>query len=249
MKFLMQEKIIPYLRHRFELGIIKARVLHMAGIGESLLDEIIGTDLLEGHNPTIGLAAHSGQVDVRITAKADTEADADAMIAPIEQVLREKTGRWLYGVDGETLKDVFTALLQTHHLKIALVDAGLGGALERTLRKSDASVLASAEVFNYPAEAAQMLQINASNLRELSEAAVIAVQNRTGVTIAIAIISNPDINESADSSESTVVSIRVGEQQRTRVYGFGGKSDLVQEWLETWCLAQTWSMVKDIYTL
>src|SRR5215475_14219124 len=84
MKFLMNEKVIPYLKERYKLGVIKAKVLKTAGIGESLLDHEIGTTLLEMSNPTIGLAAHAGQVDVRITAKADTVSMADEMIASIE---------------------------------------------------------------------------------------------------------------------------------------------------------------------
>ena len=80
MEYLMQNQFLPYLRQRFDLhGIIKARVIHTAGIGESQIDEMIG-DLETLSNPTIGLLAHSGQVDVRITAKANSENEADQMI-------------------------------------------------------------------------------------------------------------------------------------------------------------------------
>ena len=79
MKFLMTESVTPYLREHFNLGngTIKARVLRTAGIGESLLDSQIGNELLQANNPTVGLAAHTGQVDIRITAKADSETQAD----------------------------------------------------------------------------------------------------------------------------------------------------------------------------
>lgn len=245
MKYLMQEKVIPYLRQKFNLGIIKARVLHTAGIGESILDEMIGNELLEGHNPTIGLAAHSGQVDVRITAKADTEAEADALIAPIDEAVRARVGRWVYGVDGETLEGVFATLVQENGLKVALVDAGLGGALDITLRKVNESILEISQAFDRPESLRDAFNIDFNILRDLADAAVQALQQRTNATISIAMVSDPDVDESPDTAERTAVSVRVGDEQRTRVYGFGAKSETVRHWIKTWALAQAWSMLKD----
>ena len=104
MEHLMTYAIIPYLRRCFNLqSVIKARVLHTAGVGESQIDDLIGD--LEGlSNPTVGLAAHSGQVDVRITAKADSQAEVDALISTVEQALRQRLGDWVYGADQETLE-------------------------------------------------------------------------------------------------------------------------------------------------
>ena len=69
MEYLIQNALLPYLRQRYNLkGVIKTRVLHTAGVGESQIDDRI-SDLEELANPTVGLAAHSGQVDVRITCK------------------------------------------------------------------------------------------------------------------------------------------------------------------------------------
>jgi nicotinamide-nucleotide amidase len=86
MKYLLAERVVPYLHDRFNLGsgVIKARVLRTAGIGESALDAAIGNEILQASNPTVGLAAHAGQVDVRITAKAESVDQADHMIAEVE---------------------------------------------------------------------------------------------------------------------------------------------------------------------
>ena len=76
-------------RQRFNLkGTIKARVLHVAGVGESTIDEWVA-DLETVSNPTVGLAAHPGQVDVRITAKAESMDAAMQMIAIIVLLLYE----------------------------------------------------------------------------------------------------------------------------------------------------------------
>ena len=77
MEYLIENRVIPYLKEHFQiLGTIKASVLHAAGVGESQVDEWIG-DLETLINPTVGLLAHPGQVDIRVTAKAGSQEEAD----------------------------------------------------------------------------------------------------------------------------------------------------------------------------
>lgn len=133
MEYLVQNDIIPFLRQRFNIhSIIKARVLHTAGAGESQIDDLVG-DLEELSNPTVGLAAHSGQVDVRITAKAETEAAADELIRPIERTIRQRLGNWVYGIDAETLESVALEAVQRNGWTLSVVEAGLSGELTRRL--------------------------------------------------------------------------------------------------------------------
>jgi competence/damage-inducible protein CinA-like protein len=133
METLVDKTVIPYLRQHYNLhGVIKARVLHTAGVGESQIDELIG-DLERLSNPTVGLAAHSGQVDVRITAKADSVADADGMIRTLEQDLRQRLGNWIYGADEETLVSAVFQALRKYGWSLGVVEAGLGGGLIKRL--------------------------------------------------------------------------------------------------------------------
>jgi nicotinamide-nucleotide amidase len=133
MEYLMHNQVIPFLRQRFDLkGMIKARVIHTAGVGESQIDEMIG-DLETLSNPTVGLLAHSGQVDVRITAKADSEADADRMIQELEKTLQERLGDMIYGADQDTLDDKVFETLQRKAWKLAVLEAGLNGDLLKRL--------------------------------------------------------------------------------------------------------------------
>ena len=133
MERLVQEAVLPYLRQRFQLrSVIKARLLHTAGVGESQIDERIA-DLEELSNPTVGLAAHSGQVDVRITAKAGTDFEADALIAEVESTVRARLGDWIYGADQETLEQVVLSGLHSKGWRLAIVEAGLRGELLRRL--------------------------------------------------------------------------------------------------------------------
>jgi hypothetical protein len=129
MEYLIENAVMPYLRTRYQLtGTIKAKVLHTIGLGESTVDDKIG-DLELLSNPTVGLLAHSGQVDVRITAKAESEAQADQLIAVCEQTLRERLGSAIYGSDSETIEGVITALLTSKDLRAVCIVSGLDGSM------------------------------------------------------------------------------------------------------------------------
>lgn len=133
MEYLTQNVILPYLRDRFQLtGTIKARVLHVAGVGESMVDEMIG-DLEANPNPTVGLLAHPGQVDVRITAKANSMAEADHLIAEMEALVRERITEGLYGVDQETLEETVLGALRIKDWSASMVECGIGGALQKRM--------------------------------------------------------------------------------------------------------------------
>ena len=148
MEHLLEHAILPYLRQRFKLhGVIIARLLRTAGAGESSIDELIG-DLEEGSNPTVGLAAHAGQVDVRIAAKADTLEEAEALIAPVEADLRTRLGEWIFGTDEQTLEGVALDHLAELGWQVVVVEAGLGGRLTSTLADTQHQTFLGGEVLS-----------------------------------------------------------------------------------------------------
>src|ERR1700752_1717388 len=106
MEYILHESIVPYLQKRFKLDqVIKIRVLHCAGLGEGMIDEKIA-DLETLSNPTVGLAAHTGVVDIRIAAKAKNETEADEMIASIEAEIRERLGDFVFGAYEDKLEAI-----------------------------------------------------------------------------------------------------------------------------------------------
>ena len=133
MEHILHESVIPYLQKRFNLDeIIKIRVLHCSGLGEGMIDEKIA-DLEMLSNPTVGLAAHTGVVDIRIAAKAKSEAEADRMIADIERQTRERLGDVVFGVDEDSLEDVTLNEVAKRGWTLVGVEAGLDGLLARKI--------------------------------------------------------------------------------------------------------------------
>jgi len=133
MEHILHESVIPYLQKKFDLHeIIKVRVLHCAGLGEGVIDEKIA-DLEILSNPTVGLAAHTGVVDVRIAAKAQTESEADAMIAEIESQVRERLGKVVFGVDEDRLEKILLSLIAKRGLTLTAIESGLDGLMARKI--------------------------------------------------------------------------------------------------------------------
>lgn len=157
MEHLLEHNVLPYLREAFALNrVIVVRVLHTAGVGESQVDEKVA-DLEELSNPIVGLAAHSGQVDVRIAANAASREEAQAMIATVETEVRQRLGNWIYGADQETLEDTAIDLLRERDWHLTVVEGGLEGKLLRRFANQN-GVFLSGEAHPSPFENLETLQ-------------------------------------------------------------------------------------------
>jgi competence/damage-inducible protein CinA-like protein len=129
---LLEEQVIPYLKKRLDLrDVIKARIIKTSGVGESWLDNRIG-DLERLSNPTVGLAAHPGKVDIRITAKGKNAAEVDEMLWKMEATLRQRLGNVIYGTDDTLLEDVVLEGLRERGWQLKTFERGTDGVLEKT---------------------------------------------------------------------------------------------------------------------
>lgn len=251
MKFLFVERVVPYLRERYALGgkIIKARVLHTAGIGESILDEAIGTELLQAANPTVGLAAHSGQVDVRITAKADSESEADALIATAEADLRARIDAYIYGVDGESIEAAVMNVLREQSASLAIVEAGVEPVVSERLRALGMPDELLKGVRHYDSVQVLAQTLGAADtlaIRALAESAAEQVSREQGTTVGIAVVSrSSQLEDHADADELSALAVYCDGKVRSRSYGFSGGTDVARQWSVTWVMATTWRMMRE----
>ncbi len=144
METIFQDAVRPLLKERFEIQeVIKAHVLHAAGVGESQVDEWIG-DLETMSNPTVGLLAHPGQVDIRITARARSLGEADSMLQKVASEVKARVGQSIFGTDETTLEGVLRDLLAIRQMNLHLVVSGLAKALTpavHTLGLEDAQMV------------------------------------------------------------------------------------------------------------
>ena len=107
--------------------VILSRTLKVCSMGESLVEERL-RDLMEsGPNPTLAPYAYPGEVHLRITAKASDEGLAMRMIRPVEEEIRARIGRFVFGADETTLEQALGLRLESMRLTIGLAESCTGG--------------------------------------------------------------------------------------------------------------------------
>ncbi|AXH98764.1 competence/damage-inducible protein A [Sporosarcina sp. PTS2304] len=125
---MFENEAIPYLLHVFgKQDIIVSKVLKLQGIGESELEVRIQSILESQTNPTIAPLASPGMVKLRITAKADSEEEAEKLILPVEQEIRAIVGDYIYGVNDDTLASKATELLLQNDWSISAAESLTSG--------------------------------------------------------------------------------------------------------------------------
>ncbi|EPZ46199.1 competence/damage-inducible protein A [Alicyclobacillus acidoterrestris] len=133
MRPMLRNFVLPRLTEIFgDRQALISRVLHFCGIGESDVDQQI-QDLTAGENPTVAPLAGEGEMLLRITATADSEASARAKIAPVEAELRRRFGPYLYGVDDDTLPSVVGRRLTERQETLSVAESCTGGLLASML--------------------------------------------------------------------------------------------------------------------
>lgn len=136
LRYLMEHAVIPHLKERFHVtSVLVSRTLKCLGLTESFIDETLDDLIKEGSNPTIGLLAQMqlGEIHVRLTAKAADEAAASVLIDPLEQQVRQRLGKAVFGIDNVEYDQAVADLIRQHDLTIAVAESGLSGGVGQEL--------------------------------------------------------------------------------------------------------------------
>jgi len=134
MKAMFEDTVKPFLKTLGSTGsVIKSRVYRTTGIFESALNEIIADIFEKSTNPTIGVLAHKEGVDIRLTAKADTEAQADALIDGLGKTLTSRLPNYIYGLDQDGLETIVGKLLTTRSLTLSTAESCTGGLISHRI--------------------------------------------------------------------------------------------------------------------
>ena len=129
----MEHAVTPYLLQRMgRREALVTRILRTVAVGESRVDQALA-DLETSANPTVGLSAHPGQTDVRIVAKAATQAEAEALVAEFEAQIRRRLGAAIYATGDTSLEAVVAGLLREQAATLAVAETLTGGDVTRRL--------------------------------------------------------------------------------------------------------------------
>ena len=132
METMLRRHVEPYLR-KLSHEVIVSRDIMTFGMGESSVDELLHEKMAHMTNPTLATYAKPCEVRLRATAKAATEEEARAMLAPVERMVLDTLGDIVYGVDLMDLAACCHAQLIRRNMTLATAESCTGGLVAEKL--------------------------------------------------------------------------------------------------------------------
>ncbi|MFQ5857853.1 MAG: competence/damage-inducible protein A, partial [Anaerolineae bacterium] len=238
LRYLTEHSVLPFLQQ--ELGfqaVIRSRILRTAGVGESDIDRRIG-DLEESVNPTVGLAAHTGSVDIRISARAADQEEAQRMLDEMEARVRERLGDMIYGLGEATIEEVVAQTLADRGLSVAVLETNTGGLLTSRLTAAPNGVVVLHQTLitslaKARARFLQGIEIETGISTEVAEALAAKIREQAGVDIGIAIVgdTDPDIGPYNERTGDTFIGLGTRGSVTSRHIRIGGVSEIARTWV------------------
>ena len=142
-EMMFHHRAVPYLK-KLSDGVIASRTVKTFGIGESAVEDQL-RDLMNAlHNPTLAPYAKPTGTELRITAHAQTEEEAFALIAPVEEQVKAILGDYVIGVDVNSVQEVCFNLLREKGLTMGTAESCTGGLIAKLMT----DLPGSSQVFN-----------------------------------------------------------------------------------------------------
>lgn len=140
---LFLNQVCPYLQ-KLQPEVIRSQMIKICGMGESQVEDKI-LDLIDSQtNPTIATYAKTGEVHLRVTAKAKNEDEAKKLLKPVVKEIKARFGDYVYSTkEQETLEMAVVKLLEKYDLTVTTAESCTGGLLAARI----VNVAGASEVF------------------------------------------------------------------------------------------------------
>lgn len=132
MKAMINDFVVPLLKEKFMKNldyVLKQKTLLTTGVGESVLNEMMGDVHSIIKNDKLAFLPSIEGVRLRINVKAESEEKAEERISEIENQIREKIGEHIFGIGEEILEEITGKMLSEKNLSISIAESCTGGLL------------------------------------------------------------------------------------------------------------------------
>lgn len=225
MKPMFEESVKPFLLKDSDTRLV-SHTMHFFGIGESMLENLL-RDLMEHSlNPTVAPYAKTGEVQLRVTARVQNGEDAEALLQPVMEKIKEQVGGYLYGIDVGDLQTAAVHALKTNGLHVAVAESCTGGYVAKRLTDvSGASEVFECGVVTYSNRMKhQLLGVSQQTLdtfgavsEETAREMAAGVRRLSGAEIGISVTGNAG-PEPSEGKEVGLVYIGVDSLEMSRVF-------------------------------
>lgn len=236
--------VIPFLLEAAggNAGVVVSRVIRTWGESESRTGEILA-DLFEtSRNPTLAFLASSGEIKVRLTAKAADAGAAAALIGPVEAEVRRRMGPRVFGADDETIERVVLRLLEERRWTVGTAESATAGMVAARLTSvPGASAVFRGSVVTYASDLKESLLGVDHGMLEgegvVSSATALAMAegaaHALGVDVAVAVTGSAGPEALEQPAGTMVVAVRTPEDARARTMRMPGDRERVRTYTTT----------------
>jgi nicotinamide-nucleotide amidase len=133
MKPIFEEQVLPILRSRSGGTVLRTRILQIAAMSESDVEQAVAPLYKTYSNPKTTILGAPGQVELHLTAMGGSAAEAEARIEELAAGMRERLPGRIFSEDGRDLAEVVAGLLLQKGLRLALAESCTGGRLAARL--------------------------------------------------------------------------------------------------------------------
>jgi nicotinamide-nucleotide amidase len=195
MRAIVEQSVVPFLKSKLSGTVVRHRTLRTTGIPESLLAQKLGdiNDLLQG--ASLAFLPSPLGVRLRISAEAEDERSADSIIAAVEERIRARASRHIYGVGDEELEEVIGRILTERKLRIAVAESCTGGLIADRITNVGGSsayfdrgivCYSNASKIDLLGVPAEMLREHGAVSKEVAAAMAAGVRRTAGTDIGLA---------------------------------------------------------------
>ena len=219
------------------------RVLKITGRTESDVDAraqpIYGRWLEQPVPISTTILAMTGQIELHLTARAASRAQAEAALEPAVRQLESALGDAVYSVDGRTLEAVVGDLLRAKQLTIAVAESCTGGLLASRLTDVPGSsdyVERGAVCYSNRAKI-EWLGVPEALIAEhgavsepVARAMAEGVRSRAGTKVGVGVtgIAGPSGGTAQKPVGTVAIAVCVGDTERVRTFQFIGGRESVK---------------------
>jgi nicotinamide-nucleotide amidase len=195
-KPMFENFILPKLRERAGEIFVKRRILRVAGMGESAVDELIAPIYLQYENPQTTILFNRSEIEINLTAQDKSEKQADELLEEVATKIAAALGSGVFAINGETMEEVVGNLLLQTGKTLSLAESCTGGLIAERLTEISGSsgyfiegVVAYANqakirTLNVPAE---LIEKYGAVSKEVAEAMATGMRERSGTDYAVSI--------------------------------------------------------------
>ena len=240
MYLLLDDHVLPRIKRKAGIDeVLVSRVIRTWGRGESAVAELL-EDLFDAStNPSMAFLASNGEIKVRLTAKAPTASEADALISPIEAEVKARLGSLVFGTDDDTIETILIDLARGKGWTIGTAESATGGLLAGRLTATPGSsdvfrgsIVAYAEDLKR-----DLLEVDDATLATgvVSEETALAMAQgaRRRLEVDVAVSVTGFAGPSGDAPGTMIVAVATPERAQARTLRMPGDRERVRTYTVT----------------